>query len=138
MKKIFVKFGKYSKTVSMKSTVDFTKWTYIAVDFTSSSVRIVVNQLDVDGNSTLFINEICDENIKASVKSGEFEFESLMIDSVNTSLNIRNIRLYENEYDVEDTYKMDMLSPVTKSASKLILVDGPMPKNEGMFYSPVR
>lgn len=138
MRKIFVKFGKYSKTVSIKSTVDFTKWTYIAVDFTSSSVRIVVNQLDVDGNSTLFINEICDENIKASVKSGEFEFESLMIDSVNTSLNIRNIRLYENEYDMEDTYKMDMLSPVTKSASKLILVDGPMPKNEGMFYSPVR
>jgi hypothetical protein len=36
-----------------------------------------------------------------------------------------NIRLYESEYSMDDNYKLDMYSHVTRNASKLILVDNP-------------
>ena len=49
-----------------------------------------------------------------------------------------NIRLYENEYDMGNTWKQDMYSQVTRNASKLILVDVPRPANKQSFITPIR
>ena len=49
-----------------------------------------------------------------------------------------SVVLYENEYESGDMYIQDMYSPVTRNASKLILVDSPNVPNKSMFVSPVK
>ena len=57
---------------------------------------------------------------------------------MGNNIDICNIRLYENEYALEDNYKLDMYSEVTRNASKLILVDEPNPANKMSFKTKVR
>lgn len=137
MKNITVNFGGQSRTFDTGKT-DLTKWCYMAVDMSMNEIRLVLVQLDRDANDTIIQHERVDSKLKTVSMVSDFEFESLEIDAVDTGLNIRNIRLYENEYPMEDTYRLDMYSEVTRNASKLIVVDGPVPPVEGMFYSPVR
>ena len=137
LKRISVNFGGQERKFDTGKT-DLTKWCYMAVDMSMNEIRLVLNQLDTDANDTIILRERVDSKLKTISMVPDFEFESLEIDSVDTTLNIRNIRLYENEYPMEDTYKLDMYSEVTRNASKLIVVDGPVPPVEGMFYSPVR
>lgn len=137
MKTIDFKFGNITKTIKLDPNVDFSTWTYLALDNSDREYKIVIKQLGVNQKNEVIIEDIEDSTGKAIKKAGDFSFETLAIDSKATSLNIRNIRLYENEYPIGDSYKLDMLSPVTRNASKLIVVDGPMPKNEAMFFSPV-
>ncbi|MBO6272636.1 hypothetical protein J6O48_07630 [bacterium] len=54
------------------------------------------------------------------------------------NVNMCNIRLYENEYEMNDLYLQDMYSPVTVNASKLILVDTPNVPNKDIFISPIK
>ena len=57
---------------------------------------------------------------------------------MGTDFQLCNIRLYENEYEIGNTYKQDMYSPVTRNSSKLILVDSPNVPNKDIFISPVK
>ena len=82
------------------------------------------------------LNETIDANIK---KAGDFEFENIGIYSNGCPFNIRNIRLYENEYPMTDEIALqDMMSEVTRNASKLIVTDAPNIKTAADFYSPAR
>ncbi len=137
LKTVSVNFGGQTRKFDTGKT-DLMKWCYIAVDMSMSEIRLVLCQLDRDANDTIILHDRVDSKLKTVSTVPDFEFESLEIDAVDSGLNIRNIRLYENEYPMEDTYKLDMYSEVTRNASKLIVVDGPVPPVEGMFYSPVR
>jgi hypothetical protein len=57
---------------------------------------------------------------------------------MNKNFHMCNIRLYENKYSIGDTYKVDMYSPITRNASKLILVDTPNTANKMRFISPIK
>ena len=132
-------FGKTTKTLTPKKTIDFSKWTYMAIDFCYDEIRVVIQQLMEDGNHHTMVNELVDETMKSNLtKSGEFSFEKIILSSPSNNINIRNIRLYENEYPMEDTYKQDMFSAVTRNASKLILVDAPNVPTDAKFYTPIR
>jgi len=133
-----VQFGNSSKSFKAKRNISPEKWMYLAADLSSDSMEVVISQLDIDGNQMLFMNEVLHETVKSAITSGDFKFGKLYIDSCGTGLNIRNIRLYENEYPMEDTYHMDMFSQVTRNASKMIVVDGPNVKENREFISPVR
>lgn len=133
-----VQFGNSSKSFKAKKSISPEKWMYLAADLSYDAMDVVISQLDIDGEQMLFMNEVVHDTVKSSITSGDFEFKTLCIDSVGTGLNIRNIRLYENEYPMDNTYLIDMFSQVTRNASKLILVDGPNVKENREFVSPVR
>jgi hypothetical protein len=57
---------------------------------------------------------------------------------MGTDVQLCNIRLYENEYEMGDLYIQDMYSPITRNESKLILVDVPNIPNKDIFISPVK
>ena len=84
------------------------------------------------------MDNILDNEYKSATNAGEFDFESLIIKGMETSLNIRNIRLYENEYPIEDKYEQDMFNEISRNASKLFLVDAPNVKDGKPFISPAR
>ena len=89
-----------------------------------------------DDSGDMFVQEFVKANTR---KPGEFSFEELSIPAVKTGLNIRNIRLYENEYEMTtETAMLDAMSEVTRNASKLIITDAPNVKNPADFYSPAR
>jgi len=66
------------------------------------------------------------------------EFDNFTIENAGASCNMCNIRLYENEYPLGDSYKIDMYSATTKNAGKLILIDNPNPANNMSFVSPIK
>ena len=80
----------------------------------------------------LLINEKVPINIKT------FTFDQAYINNVGLNFNMTNIRLFENEYDLGETYKQDMYSQVVRNASKLILVDTPKAPNNMSFKTIVR
>lgn len=135
---VSVRFGNIKKTFKSKKDIDFTKWIYLAIDFTSNYVEIVMQQLDRDGLGELYMKPLIEETSKAAIPANDFEIDTLQIDAAETGLNIRNIRIYLNEYPMEETYKIDMFTSVARNESKMLLADGPRNPDTGMFYSPVR
>jgi hypothetical protein len=133
-----IKFGNSEKTIKMSKTLDYTKWTYIATDMSNENIHLIINQINVDGNANMYISEDFNETYKSLNKSGEFSFDEMKIDSVSSDIEICNIRLYENEYEIGETYKTDQMSIISRNASRLIVLDMPNPKDESMFYSPAR
>lgn len=135
-----VHFGNTVKTFTPKKNIDLQLWTYLCIDFTSTGMRTIISTMEEPYLSTTEIRIIDkhDTEYKFTPHSGEFDFNEMKIDSMGKHLNICNIRLYENEYPVDDTYKQDMLSIITRNASKMILVDSPNMPNEAKFITPVR
>lgn len=135
-----VRFGNTTKTFTPKRKIDLQQWTYICIDFTSTGMRTILSTLEDSHLTTKDIRIIDkhDSEYKFTPNSGEFDFNEMKVDSMGKHLNICNIRLYENEYPVEETYKQDMLSIITRNASRIILVDSPNMPNEAKFITPVR
>lgn len=135
-----VQFGTAFKTFTPKKKLNLQSWNYICFDMTSNSIQAIIYELEDDYMNTKNIRTVEKLNMtyKLAPISGDFDIEDLMIDSMGKRLNICNIRLYENEYAVEETYQQDMLSIITKNASKCILVDSPNISNEAKFITPVR
>lgn len=129
-------FGGFDKDVILSKQVNWSNWTYLAIDFSPAGAMIFLQPLMHDDTGDMYIQEFIKANVR---KPGEFQFEQLMIPAVRTGLNIRNIRLYENEYEMTtETAMLDAMSEVTRNASKLIITDAPNVKNPADFYSPAR
>lgn len=135
-----VQFGTAFRQFTPKKRLNFNAWNYMCFNLTGNSMQAIIYELEDDHLNTKNIRTV--EKLNTSYKlapvSGDFEIDDLMIDSVGKRLHICNIRLYENEYPVENTYEKDMLSIITKNASKCILVDSPNISNEAKFITPVR
>ena len=138
---ILFKFGAFSGEFNVNSSVNWHNWNYVAIDFSNTSVQGFVEELYNDENTRKLntINRLNNTINSTSHKAGDFEFESIGIYSNRTPFNIRNIRLYENEYPLtEENALLDAMSEVSRNSSKLIIVDDPNIRNVADFYSPVR
>lgn len=116
--------------------IDFTRWSYIAIDFSKSYIRVVIDQLVDSADGSVISEVLCDQTENINIKT--FSFEDAAIENAGNNIDMCNIRLYENEYELGENYKLDMYSEVTRNASKLILVDNPNPANKMSFKTKVR
>lgn len=139
--KIKVHFGNFIKEIAMPVDTSFGKWTYMMAGMTNNNTHLFVEQMQVN-EQTGYIetNVLYNKELKANVKkAGEFAFEKLEIPCTGSAVNIRNIRLYESEYEMtDDTAERDALTEITENASKLIVVDAPNVAQKADFYSPAR
>jgi len=133
---IILMINGYKTNIHLNKT-NFGDWNYIAFDMTSKNIRAVVvrNKLNGAGDyeSIITYDGITSININNAMS-----FDNINIENAGNSFNMCNIRLYENEYPLDDNYKLDMASDVTRNASKLILVDNPNPANNMSFISPIK
>ena len=81
-------------------------------------------------------HEVINEKMPINIKTFSFAYAS--INNIGLDMNMTNIRLYENEYELGNAYKYDMYSQIVRNASKLILVDTPKAPNNMSFKSPIR
>ena len=125
-----------SKVKSIPVTVDMSDWNYFMLDISPSNIRVViVGSKQVELNK--FADNICTDTT-INFETVDFNVDEFRIENAGADVQMCNIRLYENEYEAGDIYMPDMYSPVTKNASKLILVDSPNVPNKTMFVSPVK
>ena len=113
-----------------------TEWNYFMVDLSPDNVRVVIV-----GTKRVELNKFIDNvntDTTVNFETIDFNIDEFRIENAGSDVQMCNIRLYENEYEAGDTYMQDMYSPVTRNASKLILVDSPNVPNKSMFVSPVK
>ncbi|WQJ53513.1 MAG: hypothetical protein [Wendovervirus sonii] len=111
-------------------------WNYIAFDITSDNIRtFMIKNKESDKGYKEDI--ICDINTAINM-SKTLEFDNFTIENAGKPCDMCNIRLYGNEYPLDENYKIDMYSATTRNASKLILVDNPNPANKMSFVSPIK
>ena len=65
-------------------------------------------------------------------------FDKITIPLNTIDIDLSNFRIYNSEYSIENEFQMDMYSQLVQNASKLIIVDTPLNKNDMSFISPVR
>ena len=125
-----------NKIKNIPVTVDMSEWNYFMVDLSPDNVRVVIVETkSVELNK--FIDNV-NTDTTVNFETIDFNVDEFRIENAGSDVQMCNIRLYENEYEAGDTYMQDMYSPVTRNASKLILVDSPNVPNKSMFVSPVK
>lgn len=124
------------KKINLTQDLDFTKWNYIAIEIQPTTIRVVIVEAYKNPEGYYFDKLIYDEIIAINTKT--FSFDNATITNHYIDFNMANIRLFENEYELGDTYKQDMYSQVVRNASKLILVDIPKPANNMSFKTAIR
>ena len=118
-------------------SLKYNYWHYLVVDMSPTDTKIILSKASCSKNTNKYIiKEIANTNISMTNKA--FEFKCATIENKGTDIQMCNIRLYENAYALDNTYKQDMFSEVTRNASKLILVDTPRPENKMTFITPIR
>lgn len=135
---IILNFGNVKKTITLKKNLVKNNWYYICIDVNLSQIDIKLietqyNEKTFEISEKIILNKIytC-SNIKG------FMIDSASIENIGLDFNICNIRLYESEYGMENKYKLDMYSEITRNASKLILIDNPLPANKMKFVSALK
>lgn len=118
------------------TSLDTQWWNYMAVDMGPLSTHIIIKQIHVFGEEHPKCLDVCDETIEHAPQ--DFNITDFAVEGKDTNLCISNIRLYESEYDMGDTWKSDMYSNTTRNASRLILVDYPNSANGSAFQTVVR
>ena len=131
---ITLQFNDITKTIPL--TLDLTDWHYFLFDISPSNIRLVISKLSHIELNKLYDNVIYDDNTSIELKN--FTVNIFRIENMGTDVQLCNIRLYENEYEMGDLYIQDMYSPITRNESKLILVDVPNIPNKDIFISPVK
>ena len=125
-----------NKVKNIPVNIDMSIWNYFMIDLSPDSIRVVIvctKQAE--------LNKVIDDlrtDTTINFETDDFTVNEFSIENANSDVQICNIRLYENEYESGDMYIQDMYSPVTRNASKLILVDSPNVPNKSMFVSPVK
>lgn len=117
--------------------LDFCDWHYIALDISADNLRMVVVK-DIANTGIPDYEEQLLADITEPINIKSFSCDKFSIENSGNSIRQANIRLYENEYSMDDTYKIDMYSIVTRNASKLLVIDGPKPANENSFITSIR
>ena len=134
---ITIRFGNILKTYKFDKSPNYNNWHYIAADISSGELRIIIIE-DQRNENTNKVKQIKIIDKTDIITADSFNIDYFAITNKNTPLNIANIRLYENKYSINDTYKVDMYSQVTRNAGKLILVDTPKAANNMRFISPIK
>lgn len=135
---IHIKLGDETKSIEIKTSIklNFENWSYIAFDIYKTYIRIILLRLIVNPDGSITSEVLTDQTENINIKT--FSFANAAIENAGNNVNMCNIRLYENEYSLDENYKLDMFSEVSRNASKLILVDNPNPENKMSFKTKVR
>lgn len=124
------------KTKVIPCKMDLKGWNYLMLDISPTNIRLVVEQPKQNElNKIVDYNQV-DSNTALTIS--DFTINEFRIENAGRNVQMCNIRLYENEYEMGDTYKLDMYSPVTRNSCKLILVDSPNVPNKEVFVTPVK
>lgn len=135
--KVTVRLTEHIQEFPIAKEMNLNNWHYMMFELSPSNMHMILLE-EAKNEKTNKYKQVKNIDSTYNVNIDNFTIDNFSIQAKQTTLNIANIRLYENKYSIEDKYKIDMYSPVTKNASKLILVDGPRPGNEMRFFSPVR
>lgn len=131
---LYIQINDMIKTIPVSLSSD--TWYYILFDISPDNIRTIINKVKQQEYHK-YIDELCfDENI--SIELDDFTVSYFMILNMGKDINMCNIRLYENEYEIGDLSAQDMYHPVTQNSSKLILVDTPNVPNKNIFVSPIK
>ena len=135
LNKLSVKFNNVEKEFIMPY-MDLDYWTFLLFDLSYTELHIIAYHIKQTAVNKIVDEEIFNHIEKINLK--DFDVTEFRIESINTGLQICNIRLYENEFEIGDTYLKEMYEPISRNANKLILVDSPNIPNMATFDSPVR
>lgn len=113
-----------------------TNWNYFMFDISPDNIRVIIVELK-KAEVNKYIDEV-KEDINIGGELSDLYINEFRIENMGNDVQMCNIRLYENEFAAGDIYMQDMYSPVTRNASKLILVDSPNVPNKSMFVSPIK
>lgn len=129
-----IQIGNKSKHIPINFEFDI--WSYIMLDISSDKTRILISSPKEIGDKVIGDIVKTDKTIDWNIS--DFSINEFTIENMGNNLQMCNIRIYENEYEIGDGYKIDMYSPVTRNESKLILVDTPNNPNKTPFITPVK
>ena len=132
---IGIKYNNIFKQLIVKN-MNFDNWNYFVMQISPSSIKIIIMDVIIDALGNYEDNLLINEKVPINIKT--FTFDQAHINNVGLNFNMTNIRLFENEYDLGETYTQDMYSQVVRNASKLILVDTPKAPNNMSFKTIVR
>ena len=132
-----IKFNNIKKNISIPNILD-NEWHYMLCEFSPGNLNVIIHQTETEKiTAKIYDKTILNKEYKLSTIN-DFSVDSFKLENANIDLNICNIRLYESENTLTDQYKLDMYSPLTRNASKLIFIDNPLPANRMDFVSPMR
>lgn len=135
IKKLTIKFNNVESDFFL-TYLNLSDWNYLTFDICKDSLRVIVYDNKYDAINIVHAHEIFDETQHIALK--DFEISEFRIEDLYTGLQICNIRLYENEFEIGDTFRKEMYDIISRNASKLILVDNPNIPESNFFQSPVR
>ena len=96
-------------------------------------MQLIVNEKTMKISDKKILDKVYNTgNIKG------FEIDTFTIENKGLDMNQCNIRLYESEYEMGENYKIDMYTELTRNASKLILIDNPLPAITTQFVSTLK
>lgn len=117
---------------------NFNEWTYIAIDIYQNSVYTIISQLQTSLNGNIKDVILYKDKNNIDISNTILNFDEITIPLNTIDIDLSNFRIYNSEYSIENEYQMDMYSQLVQNASKLIVVDTPLNKNDMSFISPVR
>ena len=126
--------GTVNKSAVLNLTNDI--WHYIMLDISPDNIDIIISDVR-ESQKDKFIDKVA-VNKSIKIELTDFDIEYFSIENKDKDIHMCNILLYENEYEIGDAYKLDMYSPLTRNASKLIFVDSPNVPTKSMFVSPIK
>ena len=104
----------------LPKNIDLSKWHYISYVMNSSKDHIFILERLNNGKSKILL-ETSTQNNKKNINISNF-----IIKNTNINMQMCNIRLYENEYDLtEKEFILDAETRYAKNANKLIISDDP-------------
>lgn len=124
---ITIKFNNIKKTIPLKKQLDKNSWYYICIDFNLNKIGVKLMQLIVNEKTMKISDKKILDKVYNTGNIKGFEIDTFTIENKGLDMNQCNIRLYESEYEMGENYKIDMYTELTRNASKLILVDNPLP-----------
>lgn len=117
---------------------NFNDWSYIAIDIYQNQVYTVISQLQTSINGNIKDVILYKDKNNIDISNTILNFDKITIPLNTIDIDVSNFRIYNSEYSIENEYQMDMYSQLVQNASKLIIVDTPLNKNDMSFISPVR
>lgn len=135
---ITIKFNNIKKTIPLKKQLDKNSWYYICIDFNLNKIGVKLMQLIVNEKTMKISDKKILDKVYNTGNIKGFEIDTFTIENKGLDMNQCNIRLYESEYEMGENYKIDMYTELTRNASKLILIDNPLPAITTQFVSTLK
>lgn len=119
-----LKFNNITKHISLSNLMS-NKWCYMLCDINYTNIDIIFVEVNTDDITNKRSDKVIFKKTYKSTNIKDFTIDSFKFENSGQDLNMCNMRLYESEYAMGESYKIDMYSVLTQNASKLIFIDNP-------------